>query len=178
MYGYYGYGYINDSQIVRPIQDGSVIQFLTQGSSSHYQNVDDGVNQPTISGTSDYNYAELHNDDDIDEYVISNPSLKNIYKIRLWMLAQDESSDGLIPRCNIKINGTWQAVRSFNMDDSLPSETWKWYYLDWTGTWSSINNLQVRLQAELSMATSEVMKFAVVYCEVFGQNYDYTFFDV
>ena len=158
---------------MRPTAEGSVIQWQTSGSATHYLNIDDVVTQPTVSGTGTYNWADTSNDDDIDEIILGTTSsipfgFHKINRIDVWFLCQDASEDGITLRVNLKVDGSWVGEQSF-----IPTGgTFGWSSLSFSGNWpgSAINNgdLQVRYQAEAAMTGSEEFQIAVVYADIYA----------
>lgn len=155
--------------ILRPNSEGSTVEWENSGSATHHDNVDDVVTQPTVSGTSTYNYADRNNDDDTDEYGMETipPYIRRVDEVKVWYLGFDDNDDDLVPRMNIKLDGSWVSEQTFTMSGG---STWTWYSLTWTGNWDrgAFADFQVRLQAEASMTSGEEMQFSVVYAECSG----------
>lgn len=173
MYGYgsCGYGYGNSVERLRPQDDGSITQWQTQSGSDHYAMVDDVIVEPTIDGTNTWVLADWTNDNDIDEFIMSNTSenIAYITKIRMWLLAKDPEERGATEvRCNIKVGGSWQTEKMFEITDD--EGNWVWFSLDWEGDWTKgdIDDLEVRIKSETSMSKSEAAQISVIYCDIFG----------
>lgn len=159
--------------LVRPTADGSTLQWQLSTGATHYTLIDDVVTQPTSSGTTDFIFAGLTNDDDIDEIILSTTSIpKAVWRIDqviVWYLINDAGGDGLTFRSNVKIAGSWQTEKTF-----IPagSGTFAWDSLTWTGSWTRDNfaDFQVRCQAEASMTTSDEFQIAVLYANIYGYS--------
>ncbi len=85
--------------LVRPTADGSTLQWQLSTGATHYTLIDDVVTQPTSSGTTDFIFADLTNDDDIDEIVLSTTSIPKavwrIDQVTVWYLINDAGGDGI-----------------------------------------------------------------------------------
>lgn len=159
---------------VRPTGSGSSSQWaVSSGAAAHYTYLDDVVTQPTISGDSDYVWADQAYDNKIDEIKLgSTTSIPShiwiIDRIIVWFLAQDVNGDSITLRVNIKVNGSWQSEKSFIPTDG----TFGWTSQTWTGNWTrdmlNDGDFQVRYQSEASMTGSEEFWIAVIYADIDG----------
>lgn len=165
-----GYSSGEFTKIVRPTAEGSVINLQTQGSSTHYLNVDDSVTQPTTTTDSNYNYGDQDNDDDIDEYIIGSDGSngRNINysgRVDVWYLCNDVESNGFSLRGNLKIGGSWQGEQT----SSYPQGSFGWVQLTFRGNWYSddFDDLQTRIQMPASLSGSDEVQIEAVYCEIY-----------
>lgn len=139
-------------------------QWELPASGTHFDDIDDGVRQPTAPGTSTY-IAETTEEAEVQKDVFNMTSLagvSEVTQIKVWAYGHADGAASPSCKTRIKIGGVWKTLTNLNFTGS---NTWK--SATFTGSWTQaqLDALQVELEADLDGDMGEVYVYEM-YCEV------------
>lgn len=151
---------------VYPNADGSTVEWTTQGSSNHWENIDEDPDSPNDS---DYNWTS--SDADQDEVAMDTISgVSTVTEVEVYARGMASGAGGDDIQAQIYMGGSWQTAKSFGFTSSASNKT-----VSWTGSWSQsdMDALQVRFIAGIPIGgsvTVYAMEANITYTLAAGGN--------
>ncbi len=170
-----GYSDGTVKKIVRPTGDGSTTSWLLSTGIDHYALVNDSITYPSVEpATIDYIYVNLNRDAAQDILSISSPwdtNIRQVFRADVWLYAgtfDDGTALGL--RVNLNIDGGFEGEQTVTIDGT--ADTYDWYQVtfrstDWRRTEGDGGDMEVSLQAPVTMTGGDEIRVAVVYVELY-----------
>jgi len=128
------------------------------GSSTHHENVDDAIRQPTNPNLDDNNNYADGDQSDIEDYSFTSLTVTEVTSVRIWYMGGNAYAH--MPEVRIYMGG-WTAQQTADLAGV-------WRSLIFNGTWSQedLNGLRVEWQAPSTIDKFEVGFLYAVYAEV------------
>lgn len=157
--------------IIRPNGEGTTQEWQLSTGSTHYVLVDDVVESPTESGTSDYVHVDSDDDNAVEQFAFEHPQqIHTVTSITLYALVKDASNSGIDFHLNINPDGGGLLTES---DHATDNGNWNWWSNTWDGFIYNVGDM-ANFQGEISvdaMFGIDELQCAVMYAELTGYPY-------